>query len=112
MPKSKNGLIGALLVISLVGGVMVGAYVVNTPEANHVSDSLRRPKPAPDVTGSLQHGNPHTLHARMVGSDLVFDQHDATIPSGADPIVWVVNEFLKDSRIAPPTARLLGADVR
>ena len=42
MPKSKNGLIGTLLVVGLVGGVLVGAYVISTPNAQRVQDSQRR----------------------------------------------------------------------
>jgi hypothetical protein len=111
MPKSKNGLIGALLVVGLVGGVMIGAYVVNTPDALRVRDSDRRVKPAPSVT-SRTNSSPQVFRHKVVGTDVIYEQSPADIPPGADAKVWVVNEFLKSSGIASADARLLGADVR
>lgn len=115
MPKSKNGLIGTLLVVGLVGGVMVGAYVISTPNAQRVQDSQRRGKqvPAPDVavTRPTQQ-KPHTFRPEFVGGDLVLNEQVLEIPAGQDAKVYSVNEFLSHAQIAPAGSRLLGVQVK
>lgn len=114
MPKNKNGVIGALLVVGLVGGVMVGAYVVNTPNAQRVPDELRKaPLTEPDVEVSRPAGTkPHTFQPELRGGDLYLNPRSTEIPEGVDPKVFVVNEFLNLTEIAPAGSKLLGVDVR
>ena len=115
MPKSKNGLIGTLLVVGLVGGVLVGAYVISTPNAQRVQDSQRRGKqvPSPDVevTRPVQQ-RPHTFKPAFVDGDLVLSQQPIEIPAGQDAKVFSVNEFLANAQIAPAGSRLLGVQVK
>lgn len=110
--KSKNnGVIASLLLISLVGGAVMGAYVVTTPNARKVPADLRRE----DRTSAKSPDKVHALVPRMNGHDLSFEKHDVTAPDGVDRRVFVVNEYLKELHskdIGNAKARAIGIDVR
>ena len=55
--KNNTGLVIAMLALSIVGGALVGAYVMTTPDAQHIPIGMRRSndivsaKSAPQSTG-------------------------------------------------------------
>lgn len=110
--KSRNnGVIGSLLLISLVGGAVMGAYVITTPDARKVPANLRRV----DRTSAKNADMVHALVPKMHGHDLSFEKHNVVAPDGVDQRVFVVNEYLKELHskgIGDAKAKAVGIDVR
>lgn len=103
----NRGLVATILVLSLVGGVLLGAYVMTSPDAQRVPDALRKQSPA-----TAKPGGKKALVAQYVGEKLTMVKHDVAVPPGQDERVFLINGFLASSGIAPADARALGVDVR
>jgi hypothetical protein len=112
--KNNTGLVIAMLFVSVVGGALVGAYVMTTPDAQHIPVGLRRPS---DVVSakSLPQSTGDRITARIGKDGLVgFDASQVVIPKGADARVFLVNEFLKDLHtkgLGNKDARAVGVDL-
>ena len=104
--SSNRGLIATVLALSLVGGTLLGAYVMTTPDARRVPDALRR------QSGARKPDGAKALVPRYVGDKLTMVKHEVKVPQGQDARVHLVNEFLRESKIAAPDARAIGIDVR
>lgn len=108
--KSNTGIIAALLLVSAVGGAVMGAYVMTTPEARKVPADLRR-----DHVSAKPAQKPKALVPKMVGHDVVYEKRDITVPAGQDARVFYVNEFLKELHakdIGNKSARAIGVDLQ
>lgn len=112
-PK-RGPLMAAFIITGLVGGVLVGSYVLTTPDALRLPEALRKPRTDTDakpVEANTQ--GPKLLVPRNTGAaDLRFDKVDEPIPPGADARVHLINRFLQVTKIANPEARAIGIDVR
>ena len=112
--KSKNtGLVVILLMLSIAGGVVLGAYVVTTPNALHVPIDMRREKP---VAAHKETQGPTDRLVPIVDKDGVahFEHQKVNIPKGVDPKVFLLNDYLEElhSRgLGDKNARALGVDV-
>jgi hypothetical protein len=105
----------ALLLVGVVGAVALAAYVKYT-DANHVPDDLRRPEQASKIKEGT---NPATaqkhvnvLTPELKGTDLELKGQRTEVPTGQDPMVFAVNEYLKNSHITPEGARAVGVQVK
>jgi|SRR5579885_348095 len=112
--KSKTtGTVVVMLIVSIVGGALIGAYVMSTPDALHVPADLRRQDQVAAKTQD-QHGKRFIPSADQHGQ-LKLDGRVVTIPKGEDPHVYLVNQYLDDLHakgLGKKDARLLGVDVR
>jgi germination protein M len=110
--KSKNtGLVVTLLIVSLAGGAVMGAYVINTPNALHVPADMRRQKVAAHTTAAPQRLVPHVAK----DGTTTFTVQDIKIPAGEDERAYLVNDYLKQvhaSGLGNKDAKALGVDVR
>ena len=107
----------------LIAGVAVvgafGAYVKFGPgaavpanERRVEEGDLKKPPPKVDVSSKPEQGPISIfLPAFSDSGDLSFSKKPVEVPSGEDARVYAVNEFLKETKIAPPEAKLLGIDV-
>jgi hypothetical protein len=109
--KSKNtGLIVTLLVASLAGGALIGAYVVKAPNVQPLG------RPLPDVTASriVQTGT-KVIPRSDIDGNTKFAYQKIDIPAGNDPRVYLVNEYLRqlhEKGLGDNSARAIGIDVR
>jgi hypothetical protein len=111
MPKNKNSLIGALLIVGLVGGVMVGAYVMSTPDALRVPEDLRKAR----ESGKKETKADEVLvltPRRGADRQLMFERQKVQVPPGLDARVFAVNEYLRIAKITEADARCLGIDLQ
>lgn len=109
--KSKNtGLVITMLVVSIVGGALLGVYVVDTPAAARVPQDLRREKPVVKTTQV-----PGRLVPRVQKDGRVtFQLENVKVPAGQDERVFLINDLLKqlhDHGLGDSNARALGVDV-
>ena len=115
--KSKNtGLAIVLLIASVAGGIVMGAYVIDTPAAQHVTDVVKKETTPKESVSSRREQTINRLipHAGKDGI-ATFEPQQITIPAGEDPRVYLVNDYLKqlhDKGLGNKNAKLLGIDVR
>jgi len=109
--KSKNtGLIVALLIVSIAGGAVMGAYVVSTPGALHVAQDMLREKP----TSKAPKEPPQRLIPHYDNGNLTFEKQHVAIPASEDARVFLVNDYLSQLHkqgLGNPKARALGIDM-
>ena len=110
--KSKNtGLVVMLLIVSIAGGAVMGAYVVSTPGALHVAEDMRRAK----ETAKAPKEPPQRLIPRYNSNgELTFQKEHVAIPAGEDARVYLINDYLKqlhEKGLGDPKAKALGIDL-
>jgi len=125
-PAKRPSKVGFLLVVVLCAGAVFGvARYVELAHASTVPASEHRVATehivAPVDTGRVSRNDrsPFEKQTRVAvvspvwhGTTLDFTSRGASVPSGVDPKVYAVNEFLSGTKIADPAARLLSVDIR
>ncbi|HZH97334.1 MAG TPA: GerMN domain-containing protein [Fimbriimonadaceae bacterium] len=125
MPKNKSNNKGALLAVVLVGASVVAglaAYVKYTPAdkvpADQHKDHIQAPQRhhEPEVQVSQRPEKTSTkatvLTPYYEGDNLKFRHLDVPVPNGQDAPVYVVNSFLRESKVYGSDVRLLSIDIR
>jgi len=111
--SNKIPIIASLLLVSLVGGSVMGAYVLTTPVAQHVPPALRRvtTATAKEPSGEERRVVPHA----SASGGTKFETADIKFPPGVDHRVYLVNDFLGQLHgkgLGNPDAKAIGIDVR
>jgi hypothetical protein len=118
--NSKSLLLLGLLGVGVVGAL--GAYVKLGPGAripineHRADDSQPVHHSAPKVEVHTKRDSTSRtaevfLPAFTKEDDLKFISKQVTAPAGEDVRIYAVNEFLKETKIAPPEAKLMSIDV-
>ncbi|MCC7101968.1 MAG: GerMN domain-containing protein [Fimbriimonadaceae bacterium] len=107
--KPTNGLWAVLLAGALVAG-SVAAWVQMTdnksiPISERRSPTERPGKPAKVHVPQSEGETVAVLKPRYDGDAIKYDRTEAQVPKGIDKMVFAVNEFLRESDIAPKDAR-------
>jgi hypothetical protein len=114
--KQTSGPVWALLLVGLLGAGALAFYVKQTPRLEDPagpSVSVTRRDPPPATTTSDSPGDKVLVfRPYMEGPEVRFTKSEATVPTGVDPRVFAVNEFLKASKVAPEGAIAVGVQVR
>ncbi len=111
--SNKIPIIASLLLVSVVGGSVMGAYVLTTPQAQHVPPALRRVAKA-DAKEPRDHERRVVPHISNKGGTN-FATADIKFPPGVDHRVYLVNDFLGQlygKGLGNPDAKAIGIDVR
>lgn len=105
-PKNAN----LLLLMGLAGAVVGGlvAYIKLAP-ADVVPADIRRTDPItqPEVPNAKK---VTIFEPTAQGDEVTFNQRQVEVPSGTDPAVFAVNEFLRSTTIVDKEARLVAVD--
>lgn len=117
-PNTKSLWLLAVLGIGVVGAF--GAYVKLTPGAKIPVDQHRpsddQKKPPPPKVGISTHEENSKVEIFLPKfseqDDMSFTSKEVDVPKGQDARVYAVNEFLKETKIAPSEAKLMGIDVK
>jgi len=108
--KNNTGLVVTMLIVSVVGGALVGAYVMTTPDAQHIPTALKR-DPSTVSAKETDQSTGYRLTARNDGS---FGKIKVEIPRGQDARTFLVNAYLNDLHskgLGNKDAKLLGVSV-
>lgn len=100
-----------LLVLGLAGLGGVAAYV-QYGGAKAVPPELRGSTAAAHRTGKPSHSDPQVVVPSMKDEKLTFQNHQEVVPEGMDPMVFVINKYLTDSKVVPATARALKVELK
>jgi len=114
-PSTKTLIILGLVGVGIVGGF--GAYVKLTPSAKIPVEEHRdsKQKPAPDVSVKSHEDISQVAVYEpkfSAAGDLDFTSHKVEVPEGEDARVFAVNQYLRETKIAPDSAKLLAIDVK
>lgn len=104
--------IGLLVCATVVGAL--ASYVANQPDLNGQAgkNTTKAGTTGNSVTASHNTETSVVLFApKYEGYDLKFETRNATVPSGQDPRVFAVNEYLKASNVAPADSQLLSITI-
>ena len=110
--SNKVSIIASLLIVSLVGGSVMGAYVLETPAAQHVSPNLRRTDKTAAAKSQI---TPKRIVPHAGNGVTTFTQGDIKIPPGVDARVYLVNDYLGQLHgkgLGNSDAKALGVDIR
>jgi hypothetical protein len=129
MPKNKQSnsptkagfivtfLLGAGMVAALAAYVKT-AHADKVPQLEHIGSDEQPVKTGPDTTvrkrSSRQSDEGQDVYLYLPTwhkEELRFKKQKLSIPDGEDPKVYVVNQFLAESKLADSSARLLSVDV-
>lgn len=110
--SNKIPIIASLLLVSAVGGSVLGAYVLTTPIAQHVPPALRR---ATKVAAKEPDNEMRVVPHASASGGTKFDTAAIKFPPGVDHRVYLVNDFLGQLHgkgLGNPDAKAIGIDVR
>lgn len=114
--RSKS--IGLMALMALAGAVFgaIVAYIQLAP-ADKVPANLRRDTEIPTTPPITGNPTPSQEQIKVYiptaqGEDVAFRTQSEAVPKGENPMVFAVNRFLSESKIAEPTARLLSVDLK
>lgn len=111
--KGKNTGIFALMLLGLGGGGLLAAYVLSNPNAGRVPQDLRKPDEPQVAQQQKPIQKPSHVVTPIVKDDGVeYSKKNVTVPPGQNPKVYLVNEALKETKVVPQGARLLGIDMK
>jgi len=108
--KNNTGLVVTMLIVSVVGGALVGAYVMTTPDAQHIPTALKR-DPSTVSAKETDQSTGYRLTPRNDGS---FGRIKVDIPRGQNARTFLVNAYLDDLHakgLGNKNAKLLGVSV-
>ncbi len=117
-PTPKNFPTTGLWLILLCGSLVVGglaSYAKFGPANRVPADQMRASRGSAAVPRGQE--NPAsakevtTVTPRYDGENLKFDKVKTSVPAGADAVVFAVNDFLLQSKLAPKQARLLSCKI-
>jgi len=114
--KSSNGPMIGLLAVAVIGLGSLAAYV-KFSGANRVPDDERRPdKVSVHTPATHTETKPDSkvtvIKPTREGDDLKLNKSETDVPKGEDPIVFSVNHYLKESKIVPADAKVVGVQVK
>ena len=115
--RPTNALWGMLLAGALVTGSLA-AWVQMSPNKSipveeHRVARLPEHQSKRDVptTHKQDPGKIQVLKPRFEGQDLKYDRHEAVVPEGQNKMVFAVNQYLKESKVAPAAAQATKASI-
>ena len=107
-------------VVALARYVQMGHRLVPQDErrqtaADQTSEPIVRPsrghRETPRRPLTDDQSGPFVFKPSMEGGKLTFEKEPVTVPDDEDPKVYVLNQFLQESKIVQPNARLLSVDL-
>lgn len=111
--KPSNGLWAVLLAGGLVAGSvaawvqMSGDRTIPVAERRLPTERTGKPtKPFPEPTAK---DRVTVIKPRYEGDSIKYDRHQTEVPAGVDKMVFAVNEYLRESGIAPKEAKAIKA---
>lgn len=113
MAKSNAPKNASLLLLMGIAGAVIGglvAYIQLAP-ADVVPAEIRRTDPA-KPTEIQTSKKVIVFEPTAQGDEVTFNQRQVEVPSGTDPAVFAVNEFLRSTTIVDKEARLVAVDRR
>ncbi|MBL8060497.1 MAG: GerMN domain-containing protein [Chthonomonas sp.] len=107
--KPTNGLWAVLLAGGLVAGSVAAWVQINTdrtiPPSERRLPTQRNGKPVQPQPDSTKRETVTVIKPRYEGDAIKYDRHHSEVPEGENKMVFAVNEYLRESGIAPKEAR-------
>lgn len=107
--NNRNSLALGLIALGTVTLAGLGIYASNgqaSPKPEPKTEVATQIKPDIQITGEKD-GEVTELTPRVTESDIKFDKSTSTPPSGTDPKVYAINQYLDKLEAIPKEARVL-----
>jgi hypothetical protein len=112
--KPGSGPMIGLMAVGICGLAALAAYV-KFGGADKVPDEIRKVPNLQQSAGNKDSANDSKVQLvtpSRDGEDLKLGKHESDVPAGEDPRLFALNHFLRESKIVPDDAKVVGIEVK